>query len=135
MLYRFLSELKEVTWPPSPSPGSYDGFSRSGTCLTELQMRKFMKELRRVPGIGSMLPNIDNHYVPGYKGWVPIGYMTISLGAQDEDGTFHSHSKQTWRILCLFLSYFQDNARLLLKPQLQILYSHAEKLCSRKSFT
>lgn len=40
-----------------------------------------MNELRGVPSIESVLLNVDDRYVPGCKGFVPVGYMTIFQGA------------------------------------------------------
>lgn len=50
---------------PSPSSFLCNSDNRNGTYLVGLQMKKFKKELRRVPDIGSVLPNVDDYYVPG----------------------------------------------------------------------
>lgn len=48
---------------------------------SRIVVRKFMNEVRGVPSIDSVLLNVDDRYVPGCKGFVPVGYMTIFQGA------------------------------------------------------
>lgn len=65
------SETSCLSWGRSlgiPGPSSFlcDGNNRNGTDLAETQMKKCMKELRRVPNIGSVLPNVDVYYVSRY---------------------------------------------------------------------
>lgn len=95
-----------------------------------------MKELKRVSGLGSLLPNVGDSYVPGYKGWVPVRSMTISPELRMGMALFipMTSGYEEFSALAHHISGTMS-AYLMLNLQLQTFNSHTDQLCSRKSFT